>query len=346
MVDFTDAQKQWLQWLRELGIETADATPELVGASASVRGEPTPPDRPEPKAGTQSDASTSGGETTPKMSVPLSENVVGGPGGGPSDGSGPGGGNDGDPPPKKKLSAKDRRKQDQEREQRRKGGESPAEKVGPDEGPMNHPEIGEDKIPLDEALKAAGVEMNEAEREAFGDWIMERHGIGHGKHYTRHPASLDKLRGDVKDFRAERSTKKTGAAAEIRRADTEPSLHRSPNLTIPERRRDTETVARPRKNLLLSRLLQVTPTLNRRNRNSLARPKRSTNCRRIPSSMSDRSASRPRPWKPKRKLWPRNFGSIRRWPTFPDQPPRSSSPACAGSFVRCASGAAASSCSP
>src|SRR6476659_2987417 len=88
MVDFTDAQKQWLHWLRELGIETADATPELVGASASVRGEPTPPDRPEPKAGTQSDASTSGGETTPKMSVPLSENVVGGPGGGPSDGSG------------------------------------------------------------------------------------------------------------------------------------------------------------------------------------------------------------------------------------------------------------------
>jgi hypothetical protein len=75
---------------------------------------------------------------------------------------------------------------------------------------MDHPKIGEDKIPLDEALKAAGVEMNEAEREAFGDWIMERHGIGHGKHYTRHPASLDTLRGDVKDFRAERSTKKTG----------------------------------------------------------------------------------------------------------------------------------------
>jgi hypothetical protein len=131
-------------------------------------------------------------------------------------GGGGGGGNEDKPP--KKLSAKEIRERSRQ-QKKGAGGEPPVKDLpapgkepgpayhDPDEGHVAHPEVGEAKLPLDVILKNAGITMSEAEREAFGDWIMDRHGIGHGDHYTLKPDSLAQFKKDVEAFRSERSKK-------------------------------------------------------------------------------------------------------------------------------------------
>jgi hypothetical protein len=212
MANFTEAQKQGLQWLQELGIKL----PAKILALASISGQP-----------------------DDDGAAPLAENT-GGPGdGGTGDGSGDGsgGGSGGGDKPKKPSAREIREKnrQVQQDAKRKKAGESPARDLDPDEGPVGHPEVDEPKITLDEALSAAGITMEEEERAAFGEWVKKRNKeTSHGDHYVKTKSSLGKLKTDVGTFRAERKSGGKGGGSPPPAAGGKPPVTEPGGTTPPK----------------------------------------------------------------------------------------------------------------
>jgi hypothetical protein len=101
----------------------------------------------------------------------------------------------------RRPSAKERRASEREATRKRKDGEPPAEEPEPEEQQrMGGPKVGAPKPPLDDVLEAAGIKMDNVEREQFGQWVKDRYGGPHD-HYDLSTGDLQLIKKDVNEFR-------------------------------------------------------------------------------------------------------------------------------------------------
>jgi hypothetical protein len=164
---------------------------------ASSEGKPEQPRAAMPEAEPEPATESPEDETSEEGSEPADEPDE------PSEDEGDAGDDEEDYHPRNRERAKDRRARQREDARGRRNGDAPAKELGEDEGMHEGPEVGDAKVPLDKALDNAGVEMDEEEREAFGDWVKKGHKGGQHDHYGMNREEAERLRQDVEDFRSE-----------------------------------------------------------------------------------------------------------------------------------------------
>jgi hypothetical protein len=163
----------------------------------------------EPAAGAPADPNTGGGTVDPNAGTPAPR-----PAGGATDpnASAPSDPNAGDeeragdnvPPPRQRPRAKERNARNQLSEQARKSGNPPAAELDDGEGLHELPNVGDPKVPLKTALKAADIKMSQKEFERFSQWVKDSHKDGGAHdHYDLSDGDKELLRRDVAEFRGQ-----------------------------------------------------------------------------------------------------------------------------------------------